>query len=359
MKIALLTSALHQGSGVSRVAIQVGNGLVERGHEVKMITTLLHPIETRFEVFKLGSLFSIDKIRDVDVIYCHYGKLEPVSAYLKLRLKRPLVIHDHGTAFPWLFSGGAKFKSTLEFIMRVPSMYLADRIITISRFLQRINWIIYRRNSVVIYNGIDDRFNFSPQKRYTIRSRLNLENRILILFVGRWSSHKRIERLISNIVNLRKNSQSNLVLGLIGYPTSEKGYRRQILQAIQDAGEAVVNLGPVDEGHLNAFYSAADIYATSSGWEGFNLPIFEAGKTGIPSVAFLVGSHKEFKSDSFFLVQNDMQFRETILHLAKGIQKKKLQKIKRRGFATRFTWNRAVNQIETILEEVVAKRLRS
>lgn len=50
-------------------------------------------------------------------------------------------------------------------------------------------------------------------------------------------------------------------------------------------------MGFVESEMLNALYSAADIFALPSIYQGFAMPIVEAFKAGIPVVAFNVSSH--------------------------------------------------------------------
>ncbi|MFW9854548.1 MAG: glycosyltransferase family 4 protein [Candidatus Thorarchaeota archaeon] len=353
MKILLLNSLINPGSGVSRVAIQIGNGLIDLGHEVLMLTSGGNSREARFAIQKISQSINIEKFRKIDVIYCHYGILEPLSAYLKLKLKRPLVIHDHGTAFPWLFGGSARIRYSLEFFMRVPSLRFADRIITISRFLERINWIVYRRRSIVIYNGITDNFSFSSAKREKIRQELDLKKRIVVLFVGRWSPHKRIHKLIATLNDLR-SIEPSLALVLIGSATSDRKYATKLLQAIQDHTDTVKYFGSLNDDDLCGMYSAADIYATYSSWEGFNLPIFEAMRSGIPIVAFNKGSHKEFANIGLSLARNSEQFKEMLLDLASNPKLRKMVASRHTAYARKFSWKKTLDKIEEVLEDVTS-----
>ena len=54
--------------------------------------------------------------------------------------------------------------------------------------------------------------------------------------------------------------------------------------------KALLNFHPE---RMPAYYSALDIYATASKWEGFDLPIVEAAWHGVPAVAYNVGAHGE------------------------------------------------------------------
>ena len=54
--------------------------------------------------------------------------------------------------------------------------------------------------------------------------------------------------------------------------------------------KALMNL---HQSRMPEYYSALDIYATASKWEGFDLPIVEAAWHGVPAVAYNVGAHSE------------------------------------------------------------------
>jgi len=109
-----------------------------------------------------------------------------------------------------------------------------------------------------------------------------LAGKRFIMYVGRPTPHKNLERLIEAFELLRAR-QPDLVLVLAG--KQDANYRR-IEAAVQKANkQAIVFTGFVSEGQLRWLYEHCAAYVFPSLSEGFGLPGLEAMAHGAPVVA--------------------------------------------------------------------------
>ena len=76
-----------------------------------------------------------------------------------------------------------------------------------------------------------------------------------------------------------------------------------ILVAAREAGDAVLLAGYVDDSDLPALYSAADLFAFPSLYEGFGIPLLEAMGCGTPVLTAQASSLPEVAGDAALLVE--------------------------------------------------------
>ena len=132
----------------------------------------------------------------------------------------------------------------------------------------------------VIPNAVDtELFRFDQAKREAIRSELGLNDELLIGHVGRFSEEKNQSFLVDVLAHLQQINPT-AKLALIG-----EG-------ALQDScKEKVEQLGLVDSvfflgkrKNVYDYYSAFDIFALPSKWEGFPVTLVESQFNGLPSI---------------------------------------------------------------------------
>ena len=133
----------------------------------------------------------------------------------------------------------------------------------------------------IITNGIDvDRFKYSDVVREKFRSELNLDGKIVIGHVGRFldvKNHMYLLDVFEKINQLRQNS----MLVLVGTGPLEKMIQAEAKQ--RGLSEKIVFLGVRKD--VENIYSAMDVFAFPSKYEGFGLALVEAQANGLPCVA--------------------------------------------------------------------------
>ncbi len=130
-----------------------------------------------------------------------------------------------------------------------------------------------------------------------------------------------------------------------------------ILQTAGDAAKQVVFTGYVPDNDLPVLYSAADVFAFPSRYEGFGLPVLEAMACGTPVVAGDAPAVNEFaKSAAILVPPNDwLSLAEAIKQvlvdgdLAESLRQKGLK------LASTYTWARTATLTWQVYQKVISK----
>ena len=138
----------------------------------------------------------------------------------------------------------------------------------------------FERRGKLILNGVPtERFRFSPTDRDRIRQSLNLGDKYVIGNVARLSKSKHQDYLIDLLPELLLK-RPDAVLLLIGDGTDRESL--QLRAQRLGLSEKVLFLGWVDL--PQAYYSAMDVFALPSLFEGMPLTLMEAQANGLPCV---------------------------------------------------------------------------
>ncbi len=142
-----------------------------------------------------------------------------------------------------------------------------------------------------------------PVERYErrdsreLRSRLGLQDKHVILYVGFSTPRKGVEYLIEALQRLGPDC----VLILVG--KWEPGYRARFERLLPASlRERVLTVGYVPDQELPLYYSLADVFVFPSLLEGFGLPVVEAMACGTPVIAANASSLPEVVGDAGILV---------------------------------------------------------
>ena len=134
---------------------------------------------------------------------------------------------------------------------------------------------------VIIKNAIDiERFKFDSEKRKQVRDELGLNDEFLIGYVGRLINLKNQMFLIdvfSEFVKVRNNAR----LVFVGEGPMEQELKEKVLE--QGLSDKVIFYGTT--GDVEKMYSAMDLFAFPSLYEGFGLVALEAQVSGLPTIA--------------------------------------------------------------------------
>jgi glycosyltransferase involved in cell wall biosynthesis len=143
---------------------------------------------------------------------------------------------------------------------------------------------------ILIPNGIDtSRFNPAVDGT-TIRNRLGLDSKFVVLSIGRLSQQKGLKYLIHAISKLKKEIP-NLAL-LIGGRGEQESYLKKLTKELR-LENIVRFLGFVPSPMLPEMYAACDVFVLPSVFETFGLTLLEALSVGKPIVASRVGGAGE------------------------------------------------------------------
>jgi len=177
-----------------------------------------------------------------------------------------------------------------------------------------------------------------------------------ILGLGTLQPRKNFCRLIQafDLLRRRHHVPHQLVIG------GGKGWLYdEIGETIASLGlqDVVLLPGYVADEDLPALYSAADLFAFPSLYEGFGIPVLEAMACGTPVVTSDVSSLPEVAGDAALLVSSEDvdALAEALWRLLDDTQLR--NELRTRGFqqASRFTWKRAAETLLGIYAQIATK----
>jgi 1,2-diacylglycerol 3-alpha-glucosyltransferase len=180
-----------------------------------------------------------------------------------------------------------------------------------------------------------------------IRRELDIpENRILILYVGRLSIEKNVEKLITEFSRLRRENVHLLIVG-----NGPERLRLEQLRNDLNLRQKITFVGLRKE--VEQFYAAADIFVLPSKYEAFGQVILEAMAAGLPCVAFK-RVLPEYEVASEEIIEEGMtgfcvdphdrnDFQDKLAYLIDNAEiREKMGRAGRRICGKKFTWERHV-----------------
>ena len=245
---------------------------------------LLKHLWTMFKIFKQGKY---------DVVHCHLDWF--LNSYVcfiaMLAGVRKRIAHHHqaysisSNCHSGLRAGIAYFvKAALCSIMRVPCKLFATHWLACGEAAAINGWgksAVKKGKVTILPNAIDpDRFKFCETARREIRAKYGIaEDDFVVGHVGRFYPQKNHDFLIDVFSEVHKQKPNAKLLLLGDGPLQEK-----IKQKVESLGlaEAVIFAGLQKE--PAPFYSAMDVFAFPSLWEGLPLTLVETQYSGLPCV---------------------------------------------------------------------------
>lgn len=204
----------------------------------------------------------------------------------------------------------------------------ADKIVTVSRYLERRFEKYGASNAVTLYNGIlaDKLTPIALKKQMIWKKKLGISNEdIVFTFIGRFTSDKGIDKLLSAL-KLLKN-YDNLKCLIVGknwlHSNAENEYTlklREIVESMPSSLKSrIIFTGYIDHEKINEIYSISDcLIIPSQCEEAFGVVALEAMTMGVPVIASNSGGLPEVLGKSAIMIDRDDKF---VPNLAKAIKK--------------------------------------
>ena len=131
-----------------------------------------------------------------------------------------------------------------------------------------------------------------PGDRAEARGRLGLDDRPVLLWVGRLAPIKGLDTLLDAVAQLRTTHEGVRLL-IVGGDADEpsNGHEASLRQRIERLGlhDAVRFIGPQPQSVLPLYYVASDVTVLPSYYESFGMVALEAMACGSPVIASRVG----------------------------------------------------------------------
>lgn len=329
MKIILINETWGMSGGQERYILQVGNGLLERGYDVRLI---FGKLEGEAEDTSLAK-FQFDLIEglDLEVVAKYVQEFGPDVINLQnvydgrlitfLNQKYPVTrfVHDHTTYCPgnskYFFNSGRICPiavSPLCLVNAYKEKCMTRRPKTaITRVIQRKNWlktlralplVLVNSNYIkerLVQNGLDGNKiivnNLFPGHTVTteVLDLINTDNKEkTILFVGRLFKEKGVDLLIRAVSKLSVPVKVQIV--------GDGWEKENLIDLAKNLGisHKVDFLGFINSQQIAVLYAKCDLFVMPSVWpEPFGMVGLEAGQFGKPVIAFNVGGISDWLVD--------------------------------------------------------------
>jgi len=270
------------------------------------------------------------------------------SGWLARRLGIPYVVKVHGSDLNVMADAALRRPQIAAALRRAGAVVavsraLADKAVALGAEPARVH---------AIYNGVDEQL-FSPGSREAARQRLGLGvEQPLLLYVGNLKSTKGCLDLLEAFpAVLAQRPQASLVYAGAGACRDELLARAAAL----GCAERVSLVGAVPHGKLADWFRAADLLCLPSHNEGVPNVVLEAMSCGTPVVASRVGGIPEVLPEFAGILvpaREPAALAEALLDAtARTWQGERIVE-----HARGFRWDDNIDQLERILQTVVAER---
>ena len=290
MKILHITTNFYPTiGGIETFVYEVSRKMVEKGHKVYVVTSDKGPSGNEISP-KKSNIDDINVKRFPFHSFLRYTR--SIKALKFIRSKEWDVIHIHNigffTDFIPLFKSKAKkiFLHTHGGIFHTKKLSLfkyiywntykirpisVDKIIAHSDHDFKLFSEIFDKKKIELINyGID------WEKLSKIK---NNSNNKTIVYIGRLSSNKRLERIIK-ILPFIKKEIPDIKLMLIGSDWGEKNKLIKLAKKL-DVVNNINFIGSIPHKKVYDYFSKADVFMLSSDYEGFGISVIEAMAAGL------------------------------------------------------------------------------
>lgn len=212
------------------------------------------------------------------IVESHNGPFGVYPLYAAKKYKIPArIYHAHGASLALDLKFPLKFfcKSMLKYYMN--KHFICGK--KAGEFYMGKD-IIRNNNYTMVPNAIEvERFIFDTEKRKEIREKYDINNKLVIGHVGRFSYQKNHEFLLKIFAEACKN-RDNLVLALLGSGELYNDVKKQAQEI--NISDKIIYVGNVP--NTDEWYNAFDLFLLPSRWEGLPVVGIEAQAADLPCI---------------------------------------------------------------------------
>lgn len=263
-----------------------------------------------FPLFKwISALFKLRKIIAVEkpsVILASGGLPNQLGLPIARLLGLPMVVHFHHPAPKRYF-----------YFWMLP---WADKLIVPSQHTQQVVKQKCKKDSVVVYNGIDvvNRFHPPAQKDPAYRNNLGIPaDAIVVASIGALVPHKRVDIILRALKTASIKTHTPLHALIVGVGTESEKLKDLVKELQLESKVSFLSRLPEIFPYLQ---HVADIHISASSEEGFGLSVVEAAACGLPNIVSASGALTEVvenEADGIHVKGSAVEpFADAILRLA-------------------------------------------
>ncbi len=362
----------HLG-GVESHVFELSKHLIERGHDVSVMTTRMEGTKERevidgvpvervkplAVVLRTPVLFGIRNAlmkKDCDIVHGHSPP--PLTCFFGVRttqkMKVPFVLTYHCD----LELPSALGPFTVQMYQNTVGAYTvskSDKIITTTDTYGATSRTVWQEDSRVIPNAVDaDTFNPNNSGK-RIRKKLEIDDdEKMVLYVGRVVPHKGIQYLIRSAKHM-DDDVKYVVVGTGDY----KEYLKQLVR-INDLEDRVIFAGRVPMKELPEYYAAADVFVlpSISRLEAFGIVALEALASGVPVVVSdIPGVRDVIVEGRHGLLAEPMKPTDIAGKIRTILENPEMAgnmgRLGRKIVEEKYTWDIVAEQIEGVYREII------
>lgn len=216
----------------------------------------------------------------------------------------------------------------IDFNMVKGIIHSADKIITVSYYLEKRFKKFGASNVVTLHNGVlaDKLVPISLRKQMTLKEKLGISKKdVVFTFIGRFTSDKGIDKLFSALKSLQNcNNLKCLIVGKNWlHSNAENEYTiklKKIMKSMpHNLQSRIIFTGYVDHERINEIYSISNCLIIPSQYEeAFGVVALEAMTMGVPIIASNSGGLPEVLGESAVLINRGNNF---VSDLTKAIKR--------------------------------------
>ena len=306
----------------------------------------------------LPALFHLRReIKEKNIDHVIVGQIWPlgwITYLISKTFKIQYSIILHGT----IFSSAIQQRRKRPILKKV--LKKADKVICANSFTAKsVSTYINKKEKVHIVNPgieIEDKTENKESRIQQIKTDIGLENKYILLSVGRLVKRKGFDNVIKSLPEAIKKVP-NLIYVVIGSGEDEKRLRALVEE--MDLDNKVLFLNNVNDDDKQAWYDLCDCFIMPSrviegDYEGFGIVYLEANLAGKPVIAGKSGGVQDVVKDGLngLLVDSESvdEIKETIVKLAQDKNLRNRLGEKAKLFVSKnFDWKKQISHIFSIL----------
>ena len=359
----LLAKDILAGGGIETYTREVGPRLVKRGHEVTVYSTrgesipqaFLHGMRIEWlpkvkpywaEKF-CGSAVATYKelVSDsADIVHLHSVAAGAMAAFLRWR-RAPCVIQMHGVE--WMRGRwGRVAQSTLKMMERT-SVMCGDAFTAVSK----TQCDSYGRSYQKYFEYIPTAADLKPYASPQLIRQLGLEAGKYILFAARLVPEKGLHHLLPAF----RSIPETYTLVIAGDCAAGGEYERRLHELAGD-DPRIKFVGRVSGRLLQELYSNAKVFVQPSEMEGMSIGLLEAMSYGNTCIASDIPENLECLGDAglYFRSKNAGDLARVLAWSVRNPESaRKLGREARVRVEVHFSWDRVVDQLESLYERTI------
>ena len=287
-------------------AIPQREEIEQLGGRVYIVPKYTHLLAYEKEIIRLF------KQNQYKIVHSHMNTLSVFPLFAAWMCRIPVrVAHNHSVP-----SGKEKKRDALKYFLRAFAKFFPTHYFACSEKAGRWMWgdRCYDQGKVFVLNNAIDfrRFLKQDKEAQKLKKSLNLDGKLVIAHIGRFTSaknHKFLIQVFKEIISINENA----VLLLVG----DGELHNDISRWVEDAGltQNVVFVGQVS--NPEKYYQVADVVTLPSIFEGLPLTVIESQVAGVPVVVSTVVPEEAIISDGCVRLElSDPNWANQILAMA-------------------------------------------